>query len=258
MRKGKKSNGSDHMAAVTQEITMNAKIKSTAIAVALAGLFAAQPAAADTLTFGGFANGSVAATLYNAPAPVGGNPTFVAAGGFNMINTTPSPDVSFQAWCVDIFGTLASTIYNNVSGGTFYPTGNRAANLEALATRYLPSVPSNPTNVTGNATNSAAFQLAVWEIVNETSGPYDITNGTFHATSSNAVINAAANMLAGLNSTTTNTAQILSVWKETPGSPTQDLAVFAPVPEPDTYAMMLAGLGLMGFVARRRRQNAAV
>ena len=31
----------------------------------------------------------------------------------------------------------------------------------------------------------------------------------------------------------------------------------APIPEPETYAMMLAGLGLMGFVARRRRQNAA-
>jgi len=29
------------------------------------------------------------------------------------------------------------------------------------------------------------------------------------------------------------------------------------VPEPETYAMMLAGLGLMGFVARRRKQNNA-
>ena len=32
----------------------------------------------------------------------------------------------------------------------------------------------------------------------------------------------------------------------------------APIPEPETYAMMLAGLGLMGFVARRRRQKDAV
>jgi len=31
----------------------------------------------------------------------------------------------------------------------------------------------------------------------------------------------------------------------------------APIPEPETYAMMLAGLGLMGFVARRRKQKEA-
>jgi len=29
----------------------------------------------------------------------------------------------------------------------------------------------------------------------------------------------------------------------------------APVPEPETYAMMLAGLGLMGFMVRRRRND---
>jgi hypothetical protein len=30
----------------------------------------------------------------------------------------------------------------------------------------------------------------------------------------------------------------------------------APIPEPETYAMMLAGLGLLGFAARRRKQHA--
>jgi len=29
------------------------------------------------------------------------------------------------------------------------------------------------------------------------------------------------------------------------------------VPEPETYAMLLAGLGMLGFIARRRKQNAA-
>ena len=32
----------------------------------------------------------------------------------------------------------------------------------------------------------------------------------------------------------------------------------APIPEPETYAMLLAGLGLMGFVARRRKKSATV
>lgn len=33
--------------------------------------------------------------------------------------------------------------------------------------------------------------------------------------------------------------------------------VTTPVPEPETYAMLLAGLGLMGWVARRRNRNVA-
>ena len=33
------------------------------------------------------------------------------------------------------------------------------------------------------------------------------------------------------------------------------IGVFAPVPEPETYALMLAGLGAIGFAARRRRRS---
>jgi hypothetical protein len=43
--------------------------------------------------------------------------------------------------------------------------------------------------------------------------------------------------------------------------PNHDFAVSirltTPVPEPETYAMMLAGLGLLGFAGRRRKQQIA-
>lgn len=35
------------------------------------------------------------------------------------------------------------------------------------------------------------------------------------------------------------------------------ISITTPVPEPEIYAMMVAGLGLMGFVARRRKKGAA-
>ncbi|MFC3375878.1 PEP-CTERM sorting domain-containing protein [Rugamonas sp. CCM 8940] len=35
-----------------------------------------------------------------------------------------------------------------------------------------------------------------------------------------------------------------------------DFTVMRPVPEPETYAMLLAGLGLVGFMARRRQRGA--
>ena len=48
--------------------------------------------------------------------------------------------------------------------------------------------------------------------------------------------------LTGMSSFTVTTGQIAF-----------EMAVAAPVPEPETYALMLAGLGAMAFVARRRK-----
>lgn len=54
---------------------------------------------------------------------------------------------------------------------------------------------------------------------------------------------------------------VLTGWTNAGGSDSgaYTVSLSAPVgavPEPETYAMMLAGLGLMGFVARRRKQRA--
>ena len=218
---------------------MNTTIKSTAIAMAVAGLFAAQPAVADSLTFNGFSNGYISASI---TSPIS---LWAGAGGFSMTNTTPSPDVSFQAWCVDIFHTLTSpSSYTLQSASTFYSADpGKATALSHLASNYLSSV--------ADATTSGAFQLAVWEIVNEASGgSYSLGAGNFRATSGNtAAVTTANTWLNNLSGPVTMTA---SVWAT--GS-SQDLAVFAPVPEPGTYAMILSGLGLMGFVARRRKQE---
>jgi len=59
--------------------------------------------------------------------------------------------------------------------------------------------------------------------------------------------------LAGLNST--DGILFHAIWTGASDGAESFFIVGTPaIPEPETYAMMLAGLGLLGFVARRRRQ----
>jgi hypothetical protein len=50
----------------------------------------------------------------------------------------------------------------------------------------------------------------------------------------------------------------VTISRSTSGTSTGDLNLqVAAIPEPETYAILLAGLGLLGFVARRRKQKSA-
>ena len=218
------------------------------LSIACAASFFVQAVSADVLRYLGPAYGGYINTygLTNTPSPVNSHPK---AGGLLMDNlTTPAAD-SFAAWCVDIFHYLDTAApwpsYTLVDGNTFYSGSPKVAQLERLATQHLSSL--------STVQKSGAFQLAVWEIVNETGGTYSLSDGSFR------VANASGTAISTANSwlSTVNEGEItlkLNVWQQVVPGSTQDIAVFTtPVPESEVYAMLLAGLGLMGFVARRRK-----
>ena len=98
----------------------------------------------------------------------------VYSGAFaTSLSDQPDP---VAAWCIDIYkqtflGSIVSD-YHRVNGTV--ALGSRAASLERLATESLSKV--------HDATTSSAFQLAAWEIVNETSSVFDLDSGNFRAT----------------------------------------------------------------------------
>ena len=70
---------------------------------------------------------------------------------------------------------------------------------------------------------------------------FDITGATF------AFASTGPNLKIDWTDSPTSTTHIGSLYS----------AYISPVPEPESYAMLLAGLGLMGFMARRRKQKVA-
>jgi len=242
---------------------MIGKLAGVAAGLALA---VSQTAGADTLRYDG---AFFSPYLSDSFTIHDGDPTVldknVKAGAFLMTDTSGSTlpaDTSFRAWCVDIYDTISSsTDYTLKSGGDFYGGANsyKVEDLERLASYVFDN------GLLTNNVRSAGFQLAVWEIVNElsTAAAYRIDEaggGDFYVTGIDTVdegdaFGFATTWLGVVNEGTYAISQTLSVWDKDCPSCTQDLAVFA-IPEPETYAMLLAGIGLLGFVAHRRRKGA--
>jgi hypothetical protein len=123
---------------------------------------------------------------------------------------------------------------------------------------------------TGYAIFSADSLYSTWTALSE----FSLTVGDAHYTLSavdmqfkaggvyiGAVLSGWTAMYAGTNdfwmeldATNTSTFRYTSVLKESYWRGDDVKISVVPVPEPETYAMLIAGLGLMGVVARRRRK----
>jgi hypothetical protein len=231
----------------------------------VAGALMALPVMADTIELNSFWAGSGSASInfqgtnYHNGASVsvieGGG-----SGGFktNDLTTNPGRTNSFQSWCVDIFHSFSFAISTvDVLTSAVSVFGTTKANDLGRLYGIAGSTIANPST---SAANSSAFQMAVWEIVNEKAGnSYDIGKDAFKVSGTGSGV--AQGWLNTLNTTTGSSGYSVNIWSVTGQGPSgwgaQDVAVFAPIPEPEMYLMMMAGLGLMGFVARRRQQTLA-
>jgi hypothetical protein len=215
-------------------------IRSTLLvaALALAGAFQAH---ADNVSFSGFAHGSQTVN-YSLTAPNSVVSGSGSAGGFlTSLNGGPS----FETYCVDL--------YQHISFGTTYSdytapnTTHVFTNTHAYADLGRLYATAGPI---ADSVHEAAFQIAVWEIAYETTGAYSLAGGSATFAGGSAATSGALALASTWLTTLSNGAH--------PGIAALDSrehqdVIFAPVPEPESYALLAAGLAVVGFVAKRRR-----
>ncbi|TXI23535.1 MAG: PEP-CTERM sorting domain-containing protein [Roseateles sp.] len=132
-------------------------------------------------------------------------------------------------------------------------SGSQASLLQGLYSSSFAS--ANDLN------SQAAFQLAIWEIVRETTGTLNVSPnaGSFSLLPGDA---ASRDLDAGIASLANNYLAAAQAYNgpaqytltKLSNTSYQDLLVANPVPEPQTWALLLAGLGAVGLLARRRQR----
>ena len=227
------------------------------LAIAVAGLLGAQAAFAQFVSVGGTIR------LDNGP---GAGP-----GGEFVASVLSGGSGSFNTFCVErneyfSYGqTLRVDGISNgaISGGAGGPNPDPISNQTAwLYTQFRGGNLSgyDYSDASLRTHDADALQNTIWFLENEITS---INSGlsSSEATQANAWLTAANNAANG-GWTNTNVA-VLNLWRESiQGSgnfnlQAQDQLYITPVPEPETYMMLLAGIGLMGFVARRRQRGLA-
>lgn len=273
--------------------------KLATMTAAVAALTMASTSWADPVTVKVSHNGAVGneSGLITIHKPVGGNTGTAPQTHASQFKMTVSSGTSsysdwgntFGAFCADIYNYLQSpTTYAVSTGADVFGSGNlistelKFAQVNWLFDTYALSGGNNVQS--GTATqNDAALQLALWEIINETSklDPLSLTTGNLQITPTNeANVGVANGWLTAvttafstggegagyrssfydffaLTATTPADSQDLLVWRCKEGDPNNSGhcgggGTPSEISEPGTLLLISLGLGVVYFSTRRR------
>jgi hypothetical protein len=221
-------------------------------------------AIAIALAFSGASHASTDGDAYNRQVqdPSGG---LLVDVGATLIN--PEPGFPFPAVSVSVYEMTNATDYRQTFLAYCFQPDVQLGQFSTYSATYAvgTSVVSNSVralyetayeSTIGNADKQFSFQLALWELRSDNSNLY---SGNQAFTSDDSRIGDAQWMLdEAAKVTTLNGTYLYTIFTgvNPDNSVSQTLIGAAPVPEADTWAMLAAGLGMIGLLGRRKSRRA--
>jgi len=212
--------------------------RALAGAIVAAGIAAAGHAQGNVLQTTGWLNGSETFDLSSGGTAYNGIPTGGFTGKWNGVNIV--------FWCVEL--------NQYFSPGTSYSDYVATPLTNALLSELFQEAFASADD---SKDNSAAFQLAVWELMFDGGATHDVTSGNFRVTNAHGNTNAetiANGWLANLPSSSNYGLSFLY----SPGHQNFITGYLPPsqccgnVPEPDVLALFGAGFAAFAVVRRKR------
>jgi hypothetical protein len=224
-----------------KEILKEGVMKKILVLAACMVFLMAGVAQAELITYTGVGPGE-AVTINSPLTPYSGG---ALAGMYNFDIAGPSPYAgSYKGFCVDPMFEVTNFSADIVQ---ITSTSRYAAAAYLMASYY------NTTKV--DNTKAAQVQLAIWELVFDFGGTYDVTSGNFSSPNYNTEVMLLVNeAVASIGTFDLSNSFLVGAPDTGPpyfGASPQDF-MFQTVPEPMT--MILFGLGLIGLAGLRRKE----
>jgi hypothetical protein len=171
----------------------------------------------------------------------------------SQLSLVTSSGQSFAAYCIELSQKTSNT-FQTYSEGSF--SGTQATQLQGL---FSATSLYTGANKIDSSLEYAAFQVAVWEIVSETSAKRGVSlfDGSFYVTGlSKEDLGIAAKANTYLSDALAYKGPSLFNLYKLSNAKYQDLVVVTPsVPEVNGTTLMALGMGVVGVVVRRRKSR---